>query len=372
MKKKHLLFILQGGKGGTLEYIKALLEHLNKDKYQFSVICHGEVYEELRRLGYNTHYVEMEREITIIKDSISLVKVMFYLIKNRPDIVYSHSSKGGVIGRLAAGILKIPNFYNPHGWSFIMDVGSGKKMFFIWVEKLISLFVDKIILVSGAEYNDAVAKHIAKKDKLILITNGVDLAKFDKSNGGELKRSLGIADHHKVVGMISRLVDLKSPQTFIKTAKIVLASYPECRFILIGDGELKDEAEKLVQDLSLEQKIIFTGWVDAPEKYISIIDVGVLTSKWEGFGLVLAEMMACGIPVVASEVHGIPFVVSKNMDGFLCKPDDVEAFVCYILRLLNDNELYKNMSESAYKNAREKFDLRRVIQQHEEVFDSLS
>jgi glycosyltransferase involved in cell wall biosynthesis len=126
----------------------------------------------------------------------------------------------------------------------------------------------------------------------------------------------------------------------------------------------------LAADLNLDRKIIFAGWVNDPEKYISIMDVGVLTSKWEGFGLVLAEMMASGKPVVASEVDGIPFVVRKNVDGFLCRPDDVKGFAKHILRLLNDDDLYKTMSESAYKHAREKFDLKRVIQQHETIFDS--
>jgi glycosyltransferase involved in cell wall biosynthesis len=301
---------------------------------------------------------------------MSLKNVLSYLKNNKIDIVYSHSSKGGVIGRVAAGLLRIPNLYNPHGWSFNMNISNKKKRFYVLVEKIISKFADKIIMISEAEYNDAVSKGIADRNKLALITNGIDLGKFNKIIGDDFKQSLNIPKDFKVVGMLGRFTEQKSPQTFIEIAKIVTDSYPKCKFMLVGDGELKSILENMVSEFNLEDKIIFTGWVNEPEKYISIMDVGVLTSKWEGFGLVLAEMMASGKPVVASEVDGIPFVVRNNVDGFLCKPDDVKEFVRYILRLLNEDDLYKTMSEAAYKHAREQFDLKRVIRQHETIFDS--
>ncbi len=369
MNKKRIVFILQGGKGGTQEYLKTLLKYLNRNKYELSVICHGEVYEELNSLGYNVHHVEMVRSISILKDLMSLKNVLSYLKNNKTDIVYSHSSKGGVIGRIAARLLNIPNLYNPHGWSFNMNISNKKKRFYILVEKIVSKFADKIIMISEAEYNDAVLKGIADRNKLALITNGVDLEKFDKKNGDDFKQSLKIPKNFKVVGMLGRFTEQKSPQTFIEIAQIVTDSYPKCKFILIGDGELKSTLEKMVSKFNLGGKFIIYGWVNNPEKYITIMDVGVLTSKWEGFGLVLAEMMASGKPVVASEVDGIPFVVRKNIDGFLCRPDDAKGFAKYILRLLNEDDLYKTMSESTYKHAREKFDLKRVIREHEKIFD---
>src|SRR4030042_1936141 len=180
MNKKHIVFILQGGKGGTQEYIKMLLKYLDRDKYEITVICHGEIYEELNILKYNVYYVEMARDISILKDLMSLKNVLSYLKSNKIDIVYSHSSKGGVIGRIAARLLNIFNLYNPHGWSFNMKISKRKKYFYIMVENIVSKFANKIIMISEAEYNDAVLKGIADRDKLALITNGVDLEKFNK------------------------------------------------------------------------------------------------------------------------------------------------------------------------------------------------
>ncbi len=369
MNKKHIVFILQGGKGGTQEYIKMLLKYLNRDKYEITVICHGELFEELTSLGYKTHYVEMVRNISIWKDLVSLKNVLSYLKNNKIDIVYSHSSKGGVIGRIAARLLNIYNLYNPHGWSFNMNISNKKKRFYILVEKITAKLSNKIITISKAEYNDAVLKSIADRNKLVLITNGVDLGKFNKDSDDNFKQSLNIPKDFKVVGMMGRLTEQKSPQTFVEIAKIVTDSYPNCKFMLIGDGELRDVLKKMVADFNLGKNLMFTGWVNDPEKYIPIIDVGVSTSKWEGFGLVLAEMMASGKPVVASKVDGIPFVVRNNIDGFLCKPDDVKGFAKFILRLLNEDDLYKSMSESAYKHAHKKYDFKRVIRQHETIFD---
>jgi len=261
--------------------------------------------------------------------------------------------------------------YIPQGWSFNMNVGKTKKNLYFMIEKIASGFTDKIIAISGAEYNDALRKGVAKEDKLVLITSGTDLKRFNKKQGDrDLKNSLKIAGD-KVVGMIGRLTQQKAPQTFVRVASLVVSEYPECKFILVGDGELKNCLLEMIDDLGIEKNFIITGWVGNTEDYISIMDIGVLTSRWEGFGLVLAEMMACGKPVVASRVDGIPFVVEDNVDGFLCNPDSPEEFAKYILMLLRNDELYQRMSEAAYRNAREKFDIRRVVRQHEEIFDLL-
>ncbi|MBS4060454.1 MAG: glycosyltransferase family 4 protein [Bacteroidetes bacterium] len=371
LHKKNILFILQGGRGGTLEYVKYLLKRLNKEKYETAVICHGEAYNELKSLGYNVHAVEMVREISPVRDFLSLMKIIAFLLKNRPDIAYSHSTKAGVLGRLAAGILKISNIYNPHGWSFNMKVSSPKKKLYILVEKIASLFADKIVAISESEYNDALAKKITKKRKIVLIKNGIDLDKFDKRDGQCFKRFLNIPDDYKVIGMVGRLTRQKSPQAFVEIARLVHGQCLRCVFILVGDGGLREEVEKMIRKYNLENNFIITGWVENPERYISVMDVGVLTSQWEGFGLVLVEMMACGKPVVASNVDGIPYVVRDKVDGFLCQPDDVQEFAGCILKLLHNNDLYESMSDSACRHARDKFDLKRVIEQHEKLFNSL-
>jgi len=370
-KKKKIVLILQGGKGGTHEYLKYLLGHLNKEKYEMVAICHGEVYNDLKSKGYAVHAVNMVREISPVEDMMALVKILVYLRKNKPDLVYAHSTKAGVLGRVAAGILSIPNVYNPHGWSFNMKVSHWKKNIYMWVERIASLFADKIVAISEFEYDVAVQNRIAPKSKMVLIRNGVDLVRFRKKTDGDLKKRLGIPADHKVVGMVGRLTEQKAPQMFVEVCRRVTATYPKCTFVLVGDGELRGVVEKMISQYRLQDKLLLTGWVDHPEPYIAMMAIGVLTSQWEGFSLVLAEMMACGKPVVASNVDSIPYVVEDRINGILCDRDDVQGFVEGILALLQKPDLYQAMSEAAYQHARDKFDVARVIAQHEEMFDSL-
>lgn len=370
MNKMKIALVLQGGKGGTQEYLEMLLGKLPAEKYDVMAICHGEIFRELSRLGYNACCVGMERNVSIWRDLVALLKIIRCLKNNGIDLVYCHSSKAGILGRIAAILMNIPCVYNPHGWSFNMDVSGIKKWFYILVEKMAATITDKIIVISEAEYQCAVRKKIVEINRLELIVNGIDVKRFDRRESDAIKKRLNIPEHYKTVGMVARLTAQKAPQTFIKIAELVTRSYPRCKFLLVGDGEQRSVLEKMILEAKLQEKVILTGWVDNPEDYVSIFDVGVLTSRWEGFGLTLAEVMASGKPVVASEVDGIPYVVRKNIDGLLCDPEDIQAFGTSILRLFHNPHEYRTMSEAAYKHAREKYDSDRMIRQHEALFDS--
>lgn len=368
--KKNILHIIQGGKGGTLEYIKLLLKYSDK-QFISTIICSGEIYEELTALGYNTYKVEMARNISPKNDIKSLYNIVNYIRKNQVDIVYCHSSKAGALGRIASFITHKYNVYNPHGWSFNMRVSKKKQLFYSFIEKILSIFCNKIIMISEQEYQSALDKHICSRDKLILIKNGVDISKFYKNSYKENIKSLNIPDDYKIIGMCARLEEQKAPLTFVEIAKLVTDKYKKCKFILVGDGYLKDKVTQRIKDLQLEDKFILVGWTNHPEKYISIMDIGVLTSVWEGFGLSLAEYMSSSVPIVASNVDGIPYVVKDNEDGFLCNPNDINAFTQNILNLLYDNDLYNKFSKSAFEHACNDFNITRVIKEHEKLFNNI-
>lgn len=367
---KSILHIVQGGKGGTLEYIKLLLKYSDK-QFINTIICSGDIYDELTSLGYNTYKVEMARNISFKNDIKSLYHIVDYIKKNKVDIIYCHSSKAGALGRISSLITHKYNVYNPHGWSFNMRVSKKKQIVYILIEKMLSIFSDKIIMISEQEYQSAIDKHICSKNKLTLIKNGVDISKFSRSGHKENIVDLSIPEDYKVIGMCARLEEQKAPLTFVEIAKLVTDKYNKCKFILVGDGKLKDKVKQRIKDLQLEDKFILVGWTEHPEKYISIMDIGVLTSLWEGFGLSLAEYMSSSIPIVASNVDGIPYVVNNNKDGFLCNPNDIHAFSESILKLIYDNDLYNQFSKSAFEHAYSDFNISRVIKEHEKLFNTI-
>lgn len=367
----EILHIIQGDKGGTLEYLKLFLKFIDKSKYKCTIICHGEIYEELTNLGYSTCNIEMERSISPIKDLITFIKINKYIRNNKVDLIYAHSSKAGALARFAAKFNKILCVYNPHGWAFNIKTSNFKRKLYEIIEKILSNWCAKIVMISEFEYESAIKKNICHKEKLVIINNGIDINKYNTKIDYEFRRQLGFKDDEFLIGMCCRITEQKSPGTFVEIAKILIRKYDNCKFIIIGDGELRKNVIDEIKFLNLEKKILITGWIKNPEKYINIIDIGVLTSKWEGFGLVLAEYMACGKPIVASSIQGIKNVVRDEIDGFLCNPDDENEFVECILRLINNKDLYDEINKNEILRANQCFDFQRVSKEHEFLYDQL-
>ncbi|MGE5329746.1 MAG: glycosyltransferase family 4 protein [Deltaproteobacteria bacterium] len=369
--KSNLLHIIQGGKGGTLEYLKHFLPLLDKDKFDITVICHGEIFLELKELGFNVVNINMERAISPLSDIRSLLQISNYLKTHKVDLMHLHSSKAGFLGRLAAKWHGIPCVYNPHGWSFNIRTNSIKKNMYKLLERMAASWTDKIVAISGSDYLSALEEKICTPRKLELIENGIDLTRYVNKTDFSFKQQIGFDSEEKIVGMCARLTEQKNPLVFIDIAKCVTQQLSDCKFVLVGDGELREQVENRIKELHLDQNVLMTGWTTCPEKYVNIFDVGLLTSKWEGFGLALAEYMACGKPVVASRIHGIPYVVRDTIDGFLCEPDNVNEFAEYIIKVLTDDMLYEKISEAVVKRAEENFNILRVIKQHERLYEEL-
>ncbi len=368
---KVILHVIQGGRGGNLEYLKLIIPRFSGLGYKSIVICHGQIYNELEKLGYYVFKVEMNRSISPINDLKALIKIFSFMRKNNIDIVYTHSEKAGVLGRIAAKINRLPCIYNPHGWSFNMAVNKVKKHIYKIIERTCALFTTKIIVISNSEYKDAINNKICSQKKLKLINNGINLHEHRNiNNKNQLLKKLNISLEVKIIGLVSRLTDVKAPITFVYVADEILKKRKDCFFIVVGDGEKKDEMIDLCNKPSINKYFKFTGWSENPKKFISLFDVGVLTSKKEGFGLVLLEYMVCGKPIVASNVGGIPYVVRNNIDGFLCEADDIEMFSKKIQSLLNDEVLYGNIKKNVLRRVKI-FDISISVKEHVKLLKAL-
>lgn len=141
-----------------------------------------------------------------------------------------------------------------------------------------------------------------------------------------------------------------------------------CYFILVGDGELRSKVEKLIDRYRLRNNFLITGWTDEVPKYVALFDVGILTSKWEGFGLVLAEYMAANKPIVAFNSGGIPDVVRNNYNGLLIDYGDIDRFCHAIIEIKNNDKLRKYLVNNGYKSVNEMFNAERVAREHEKLY----
>ena len=372
--KKRIMHVVQSP-GGVERYLLMLLKNMDKSKYEQIIVgsydYHKNNYDDLSDVF---EQIDMVRNISIRKDTKAIISLRKLLKKYKPDIVYVHSSKAGVIGRIANLGLKNKLLYNPHGWSFNMDCSQKKKTFYKWIEKFLAPITDKIIAISDFEKQSAVENKICKQNKIKVIFNGIDIEEYEKSksNFKVTRKSLDIPDGAYVIGMVGRLSKQKAPDTFIKAVALIKDDIPEAFFLLVGDGEDKEYIKKLIEEKGLSNCTCITGWVDNPMEYIQLFDQAMLLSRWEGFGLVLTEYMISEKPVIATEVDAIPNIIDDGQNGILVPLDDELSVKKAALTIYSDSNYKDKLVANSKKKVSDRFDIKRVVYEHEILIEDLT
>lgn len=378
MKEKRKVIHIAQANGGVERYLKMYFKYWNNSNYENYLIVSEQYRDSIvdfEKLGVKTYIVDMKREINAISDIKSIVNIYKIIKTEKPHIVYMHSSKAGGLGRIPAKLLGCKTVYNPHGWAFDMDMSSKKRMLFKYIEKYSAFFTDRIIAISPYERDVAIKNKIASKDKIKVIENAIDLQSADPIDKNKIIKDLGWKETDIIIGMVARISDQKSPETFIQIAEKLSTKMSECRFVIVGDGEKRAMIENLIVEKGLKDKFYITGWIDNVQDYINIFDVALLTSKWEGFGLVIPEYMSHMKPVVASNTGGIANIIDHYdigfNTGFLVDDLNVDKFVEYITMVLCDVNVRNKIINNAYIKVKTKYDFKRVIYQHLDIFENM-
>lgn len=343
MNKRIRVLHVAEAAGGVERYLQTLFKYSDKEQVENILVCSQNYdYEKFKRLADRVIVLKMAHQINPSSD-IKVEKALRRIIKQlKPDIVYAHSSKAGALARIADLGLKNKVIYNPHGWAFNMQQSAKKKEMYKWVEKISAHFCDKIVCISDAEKESALREKICKPSKLQVIYNGIDLEEI-KNTISKKRAELNIPEDAFVVGMVGRLSKQKAPDVFVKAAKLIKDKIPNAYFLMVGDGELRDQVEEMIHKFDLDSSFLITGWVDKPTAYMKVMDVGCLLSRWEGFGLVLPEYMACGVPIVATNVDAIPNVIKNGENGILTEKDQFIKVAKAVTLLEQDRILAKKI-----------------------------
>ena len=363
MNKRIRVLHVAEAAGGVERYLQTLFKYSDKGQVENILVCSQNYdYKKMKSLADRVIVLKMAHQINPSSD-IKVEKALRRIIKQlKPDIVYAHSSKAGALARIADLGLKNKVIYNPHGWAFNMQQSAKKKEMYKWVEKISVHFCDKIVCISDAEKESALREKICKPSKLQVIYNGIDLEAI-KNTIPKTKAELNIPEDAFVVGMVGRLSKQKAPDVFVKAAKLIKDKIPNAYFLMVGDGELRGQVENLIHQYDLGSSFLITGWVDNPTAYMKIMDVGMLLSRWEGFGLVLPEYMACGVPIVATNVDAIPNIIKDGVNGMLVNKDSFVGVQKVCTGLKNDTELKDRIIASAKSMVRNKFGAKRVAKE---------
>ncbi|GHN52214.1 glycosyltransferase [Lactobacillus delbrueckii] len=177
------------------------------------------------------------------------------------------------------------------------------------------------------------------------------------------RNELGIPKDAFVVGQIGRLTKQKSPDIFVEMAEKIKEVIPNSFFVMIGDGNLKEEVRDLIKAKGLEESFLITGWVQNPTGYLNCLDVATMLSRWEGFGLALVEYMYGGVPLVSTKVDAIPYVINDGVDGLLVEPNRPDEAARAVMRLYHDSTLATELVKNGRSIARSQYDIKRVVKQ---------
>jgi len=317
---------------------------------------------------------QLRRNVDPIGGLVTLFKLYRLMRRQKPHIVHTHTATAGLLGRLAARLAGVPVIVHTfHGHVLRGYFGPILSEGLVWMERFLARLSDRIVTVSEGQRRELAGYGVAPLEKITVVPLGFELESLlaCESHRGELRRELGLADDNKLVGIVARLVPIKNHRLFLQAAQVVAEAVPQARFLVVGDGELREELEAYACDLGLDGKILFTGWRRDLARLYADLDVVALTSINEGTPVSLIEALAAGVPVVATAVGGVPDVVVEGGTGYLVEVGDVKGMAAAIIELLRNPERAKEMGMAGRKAVYPKFSAQTLIANVEGLYAQL-
>jgi glycosyltransferase involved in cell wall biosynthesis len=374
--------------GGAQQNTLYTVEHLDKTKFEVYLLtgCGGILDESAKLLAKKSfvkvYFIKnLVREINIIRDILAFIEILELLAKIKPQIIHTHSSKAGVIGRWAAFFLnfftkkKIKILHTFHGFAFSRFHNFFIRNFYIFLEFFTAIISDKLIFVSLDNIKTAKKYKIGSNKKYVLIRSGIKItdfykASFDKELREKKRSELQISLLEKVITTIGPFKPQKNLSDFIKMAKIVVEKLPQqkIKFLIAGDGEQRNKLLWMTKKLQLEDKIKFLSWYKDIKGLLAATDVFVMTSLWEGLPRSAVEALVAGIPVVAYAVDGLNDIVRSGENGFLVQPKDYNTLAEHIVYLLKHEDILEKFKKNAVGTIEKSFDIDYMVIQQEELY----
>jgi glycosyltransferase involved in cell wall biosynthesis len=286
--------------------------------------------------------------ISPLNDLRALGEIIDVIRQESPDLVHAHTSKAGLLARLAARRTGTPAVFTAHTWSFADGISTGQRLLAIPFERFAAALGGKIISVSQANKDMALRKAIAGPDSVVRIWNGVpDVPmRADPGSGSPL-----------TMVMIARFVPQKDHLLLIEALSRIDGYW---RLLLVGDGPLRRGAEEAVSKAGLRDRVECLGDRSDVAGLLAAADLCVLATRWEGLPLCILEAMRAGLPVVATDVGGVSEAVTDGVTGYLTRPGDVQQMRNRIAELLASRTLLQSMGAAARARYEKDFDVHKM------------
>jgi glycosyltransferase involved in cell wall biosynthesis len=328
--------------------------------------------EARRRLG--SRFVPVPSLVHPIRP-FSDLKAFFWLAwrfrRDGIQVVHTHSSKAGLLGRLAARLAWVPRvIHTVHGWSFNDFQRTPSFKFFVWLERFLAPLTDVLAVVAYSLRDKGLLQGIGQPHQYALLRAGVDLEawrRMPRSRRALLKQIPKLKP--KVVGVIANLKPQKAPLDFVLVAARVCREHKDVDFVYVGDGPLRAEAQGLAASLGVAKRVHLLGWQREPKALAAGFDVFLLPSLFEGLPCVYPQALSLGLPVVGTQVDGASEIVREGVNGYLCQPRDVEAMAARVSALLESAILRKKLSAAAKRSVDEDFSFNAMVRRSEALYE---
>jgi glycosyltransferase involved in cell wall biosynthesis len=334
IKILHVITNFTTGAGGN-----TLLSAIGMDTDRYEVFIAsspgGEFWDRAEAAGVKARRLRgFVREIAPLKDLSVLLQLVRLIRRERFSIVHTHTTKAGFLGRVAARLCGTPVVVHTfHAFSFhdFMDVRVRRA--YMLLERLMRPLTDEFLAVAPRVARQAVEYRLSRPGRVSVAPSAVELSDLAFEPDASVRDEFAIESDAPLIGTVGRIMYQKAPLDFVRMAALVAEQRPDARFIMVGDGPMTDDVRAEADRAGVD--LILTGFrTDAP-RIAGAFDVFVMPSLYEGLGRALTEALACGCPVVASAVNGVPDLVRPGETGLLAEPGDPEAVAKCVLWLLD-------------------------------------
>jgi glycosyltransferase involved in cell wall biosynthesis len=332
----------------------------------------------------------LQRELAPLDDLLALYSLLQIMRRESPDIIHTHTSKAGILGRWAGWLYKILGhpvriIHSPHGHVFYGYFSRFKAAFFLWVERATAPITDVFIALTEAEKRESEAHIPSSRGRWQVAHSGID---FDSSyevlmepglrrrTRSSRRSEADIPEGSFVVGTVARMTPVKGIGYLLAAAQLLQKSPERFYFLIVGDGELTDSLQRTAREGGLDT-VRFVGYRREVLDWMVAMDIYVQPSLNEGMGRTLVQAQALGLPIVASRVCGIPDVVLDNETGILVPPQDARAIADAVLKLHSDDKLREGFGASGHRwvmspdeNGLPRFSQAAMLKRLERIYDS--
>ena len=313
----------------------------------------------------------LTREVNPFKDAQALWQLIRLFRQEQPALVHTHTSKAGVLGRVAAWIAKVPVIvHTPHGHVFYGHFGPIRSWLFLQIERVLSAITDRLIALTDAERQDHLDRDVGKADRFAVVPSGIDRERFGRARvqGKQQPDWFGCPPEALVVGSVGWLTDIKGHEYLIEAVAKLKQDFPSLHLVIIGSGDRHDALIQQAELAGLRDAVHLLGHRDDIEACLAGMDLFVLPSLNEGMGRALIEAMVAGLPVIASRVGGIPSVISHERTGLLVPPGDAGALAEALRRLLDRPEWATQLGVAASRSVDSRYGSVSMVHAIESIF----